>query len=58
MGKLNVDLSVLQRQLLEAEGKLLKEREVDGTQANADFDRMLSLMRELNRAIAGLQKEV
>jgi hypothetical protein len=58
MGKLNVDLSVLQRQLLEAEGKLLKEREVDGAQANADFDRMLSLMRELNRAIAGLQKEV
>ena len=58
MGKLNVDLSVLQRQLLEAEGKLLKEREVDGAQANADFDRMLSLMRELNRAIAGLKKEV
>lgn len=58
MGKLNVDLSVLQRQLLEAEEKLLKEREVEGTQANADFDRMLKLMRDLNRAIAGLQKEV
>jgi hypothetical protein len=58
MGKLNVDLSVLQRQLLEAEDKLLKEREVEGSQANADFDRMLKLMRELNRAIAGLQKEV
>jgi hypothetical protein len=49
---------VLQRQLLEAEDKLLKEREVEGSQANADFDRMLKLMRELNRAIAGLQKEV
>jgi hypothetical protein len=58
MGKLNVDLSVLQRQLLEAEDKLLKEREVEGSQANADFDRMLKLMRELNRAIVGLQKEV